>query len=190
MLSKGDNKMKKVITILSIIGIVGIIITALFYLFILSGAFAVLMPKPPAPQIKYGEFPFTITYEINNEVQVYKDAVICEYEGIESWGTAGKYRKWSRNLKSGNEHIVILKSKENGKSFEIYVPVPGLAEYYMGDFDKRSREECENGMKDDRYLGYKQGEIDHSITKEEALEKYNVKVINIECSPPIENKFK
>ena len=181
--------MKKVITILSIIGMVGIIIIALFYLFILSGAFAVLMPKPPAPQIKYGEFPFTITYEINNEVKVYKDVVICEYEGIESWGTAGKYRKWSRNLKSGNEHIVILKSKENGKSFEIYVPVPGLPEYYMGDFDKRSREECENGMKDDRYLGYKQGEIEHSITKEEALGKYNVKVINIEYSPPIENRF-
>ncbi len=181
--------MKKAITILSIIGIVLIVIIVLFYLFILSGAFAILMPKPPAPQIKYGEFPFTITYEINKEVKVYKDIVICEYEGIESWGTAGKYRKWSSKLKSGNEHIVLLKSKENGSPFEIYVPAPGLPEYYMGDFDKRSREDCETGMKDDRYLGYKQGEIDRSITKEEVWEKYRIKIINVECSPPIENKF-
>ena len=181
--------MKKIITILSIIGIVGIIIISLFYLFILSGAFAIFMPKPPAHQIKHGEFPFTITYEVNNEVKVYEDAVICEYEGIESWGTAGKYRKWSRKLKSGNERIVILKSEENGLPFEIYDSAPGLPEYYMGDYSKRSREDYENAMKDDRYLGYKQGEIDHTITKEEALEKYNVKIINIECSPPIENKF-
>ena len=44
-------------------------------------------------------------------------------------------------------------------------------------------------MKDYRYLGYKQNDIDHSITKEEAWEKYGIKIINIECSLPIENKF-
>ncbi len=176
--------MKK-ITILSVIGIVVIV---LFYLFFLSGAFAIFMTKPPEPQITYGEFPFTITYEVDNEIIIYKDIVICEYEGIESWGTAGKRRKWSRKLKSGNEYITLLRSNKSEASFEIYEAIPGLPEYYMGDFQK-SRAEYERNMKDDRYLGYKQGEKDHSITKEEAWEKYGVKIINIECSLPIENKF-
>lgn len=38
-------------------------------------------------------------------------------------------------------------------------------------------------------MKYKQNDIDHSITKEEAWEKYGIKIINIECSLPIENKF-
>jgi len=160
----------------------------LFYVFVLSGAFAILMPEPPEPQITYGEFPFTITYETNNEIMTYKDVVICEYEGIENWGTAGKKRKWSRKLKSGNEYITLLRSKTSEATFEIYKAMPGLPEYYMGDF-KKSRAEYEHNMKDDRYLGYKQNDIAHSITKEEAWEKYGIKIINIECSLPIENKF-
>ena len=173
---------------LLIIGITICVLVALFYLFVLSGAVAIFMPKPPEPQITYGEFPFTITYEVDNEIFTYNDVVICEYEGVESWGTAGKRRKWSRKLKSGNEYITLLRSKTSEETFEIYEAIPGLPEYYMGDFQK-SRAEYEHNMKDYRYLGYKQNDIDHSITKEEAWEKYRIKIINIECSLPIENKY-
>lgn len=177
--------MKKPILVLCIIGVA---IYILFFAFVISGAFAILMPKPPEPQITYGEFPFTITYEVNNEIITYKDVVICEYEGIVSWGTAGKRRKWSRKLKSGNKHIVLLRSETSEATFEIYEAIPGLPEYYMGDF-RKSRAEYEHNMKDYRYLGYKQNDIDHTITKEEAWEKYGVRIISIECSLPIENKF-
>jgi len=182
------KNMKKLLLVLFIIGAIIFILFVLFYVFVLSGAFAILMPEPPEPQITYGEFPFTITYETNNEIMTYKDVVICEYEGIENWGTAGKKRKWSRKLKSGNEYITLLRSKTSEATFEIYKAMPGLPEYYMGDF-KKSRAEYEHNMKDDRYLGYKQNDIAHSITKEEAWEKYGIKIINIECSLPIENKF-
>ena len=175
--------------VMFIIGASIIILILFLYVFVLTGAFAVFLLKPPEPQITYGEFPFTITYEVNNEIATYRDVVICEYEGIESWGTAGKRRKWRRKLKSGNEYITLLSSENSEVSFEIYVPIPGLPEYYMGDF-KKSRVEYERIMKDNRYLGYKQDDIDHSITKEEAREKYGVKIINIECSLPIQNEFK
>ena len=178
------KSMKK---LLLTIYIIGALVLALF-VFVLSGAFAVFMPAPTEPKITYGEFPFIITCEINNEIITYRDVVICEYEGIESWGTAGKRRKWSTKLKSGKEHIVLLQSAINNTSFEIYVPIPGEAKYYMGEIIKQ-REEYERVMKDDRYLGYKQNNIDHSITKEEAWEKYRIKIVNIECSSPIENKF-
>lgn len=161
---------------------------AAFYVFVVSGAFAVFAPNPPKPEITYGEFPFTITYEVGDEIFTYKDVVVCEYNGIKSLGTAGKRRNWSIKLKSGNQYISLLKSKKDGLTFEIYESIPGLPEYYMGDF-RQSRAEYERVMKDRRYLGYKQKDIDRSITKEEAWEKYRVKIINIECSLPIENKF-
>lgn len=182
------NNMKKSLLVLLIIGAVIVSLILLIYVFVLSGAFAIFMPKPPEPQITYGEFPFTITYEVDNEIVTYKDVVICEYEGIESWGTAGKRRKWSRRLKSGNEYIPLLRSEIGEASFEIYEAIPGLPEYYMGDFQK-SRAEYERNMKDYRYLGYKQDDIDHTITKEDAWEKYGIRIISIDCSMPIENKF-
>ena len=181
--------MKKLVLIIHIIGIIVFVLFVLFVVFAVSGAFAIFMPKPAVPQITYGEFPFTITYEFNNEIVTYKDVVICEYEGIESWGTAGKRRKWSRKLKSGNEYITLLRSKTSEATFEIYETIPGLPEYYMGDFQK-SRAEYERNMKDYRYLGYKQNDIIQSITKEEAWEKYGIQIISIECAPPIENTFK
>ncbi len=180
--------MKKLLLVLCTIGTIIFILFLLFYVFVLSGAFAILMPEPTEPQITYGEFPFSITYEINNEIKVYEDVVVCQYEGIEHLGTGGKRRKWSGKLKSGNEHIVLLRATTNNTPFEIYEASPGLPEFYMGEF-KESQEEQESYMKDDRYLGYKQGDIDRTITKEEAWEKYRVRVINIEWSPPIENKF-
>lgn len=150
------------------------------------------IPDPPAPEITYAEFPFCITYEVDGEIKTYEDVIICEYAGIESWGTAGKYRKWSKKLMSGNKYITLLKSKTNELSFEISVPIPGLPEYYMGDF-RQSKTEYERTMKDRRYLGYKQWEdgvqTSCSITKEEAWEKYHIKIIDQQYSQPIENKF-
>lgn len=170
------------------IGIIIFVLVIAFVLFVVTDAFAILMPEPPEPAIKYGEFPFKLTYEVNGEIHVYEDVVICEYDGVDNLGTGGKKRKWSKRLKSGNEHIVLLQDKTNDVPFEIYASIPGLPEYYMGDF-KKSKEEYEQGMKDDRYLGYKQKDIEHSIKKEKALEQYGVKVINVECSQPIENSF-
>ena len=183
------KNMKKPLLILCIIGGVLWVCCALVFLFVITGAFAIFMPEPTAPEVTYGEFPFTITYEVDNEIITYNDVVICEYDGIESWGTAGKRRKWSRKLKSGNEYITLLRSKTSEGTFEIYEAIPGLPEYYMGDFQK-SRAEYEHNMKDYRYLGYKQNDIKYSITKEEAWEKYRIKIISIECSEPIENNFK
>ena len=180
--------MKKLLLITFIICSVIFFSFVFLYVFVISGAFAVLMTQPPKPQITYGEFPFNITYEINGEIMTYKDVVICEYEGIKSLGTAGKERKWSRKLKSGNDYVVLLQSKTNDSPFEIYMPIPGLPEYYMGDF-KKSKSDYEHSIKDVRYLGYKQNNINHSISQEDVWEQYRIKIINIECSSPIENKF-
>ena len=180
------NKTNIILIPISLFGLMAFCI----FVFVVSGAFAIFMPKPPEPQITYGEFPFTITYEVDNEINTYYDVVICEYEGIESWGTAGKRRKWSRKLKSGNEYITLLRSKKGEETFEIYEAIPGLPEYYMGEYSKGyAKKHYEDVIKDDRYLGYKGYNVDCAITKEEAWEQYGIKIISKEVSSPIENKF-
>ena len=50
------------------------------------------------PEIRYGEFPFRLEYEINGERFVIEDTVICEFDGI-GWNEAqGKFRKWKDYL--------------------------------------------------------------------------------------------
>lgn len=175
---------------LVLISLVGIIIFC-FFMFVITGAFAILMPEPPKPSIIYGEFPFRFVYEVDGETKVYEDVIICEYAGVESRGTAGKYRKWNSKLKSGNKRATLLKVTESDISYEIYDSYVG-PEYFMGDF-RQSRKAYDSIINDDRYLGFiewKNGEQKgYSITKEEAFEKYKIRVIAREFSEPIKNSF-
>ena len=66
------------------------------------------IPDPPKPEITYAEFPFCLTYELNGEVIVIEDTIICEFDGYVVEGENGKYRAWSSRLKSGNERITLL----------------------------------------------------------------------------------
>ena len=76
---------------LLIIAIAIFVLIALFYLFVISGAFLTLTyfaPNPLKPEITYGEFPFTLTYELDGEIKTIEDVVVCEYDGIE-WTNSG-----------------------------------------------------------------------------------------------------
>lgn len=164
----------------------------LLYPWIILFLGVITSPNPPEPEITYGEFPISITYEINGEIKLIEDIIVCEFDGYKNMGTAGKRRVWKSRLKSGNERLILLRVEESDLTFEI-TSTWGLPEYYMGDF-RQSVEEYERAMKDDRYLGYVQWEdgvqTGSSIPKEEAWEKYHIKIINQDYSSPIENTFK
>ena len=176
---------------LLILLIVFAIIVAI-YIIVISGVFSLFMSEPEKPEITYGEFPFTITYEVNGEIKKVEDAIVCEYDGIKNLGTAGKYRAWSSKLKSGNERVTLLRIEEENRICEITVSA-GLPEYYMGDFIQ-DKTEYERAMLDDNYLGYiewKNGEqTGISISKEEVYEKFKLKVIEMDFSEPLENEFR
>ena len=76
----------KALIIAGAIGATPVILIALAYtglvLFVVSGAFAIFMPEPAEPLIKYGEFPFSITYEMNNEVITYEDVTPSHAQAI------------------------------------------------------------------------------------------------------------
>ena len=189
-----ENMKKK----LFIIGIVICVLIALFYLFVISGAFLMLTyfaPNPPEPEIRYGEFPFVITYEVDGEIKTIEDTVICEYDGIEWTNSGSKERKWKSYLKSGNKGIVLLKVDDGEMSYEISTTAE-LPEYYMNDHRYgNDREDYERMLHDERYLGYTEIKNDKivvksiSIEKEEVYERFKLRIIERKYSKPIENKF-
>lgn len=68
--------MKKVFLIIGIVILSLIILVGAVYLFVLSGAIFSFGSNPPKPEITYGEFPISITYEIDGQTKVIDDTVI------------------------------------------------------------------------------------------------------------------
>lgn len=149
----------------------------------------------PKPEITYGEFPCVLTYEVDGETKIIEDIIVCEFDGFEVVGEAGKYRKWKTYLKSGSEDMTLLDLKplneknEFGHTMLEFFFSYGNGEYYMGDTQHRSIPQISN------YIEYKYRTEDGRIggsaySNEEALEKYKIRLISWEVAPPIENEFK
>lgn len=140
-------------------------------------------PNPPRPEITYGEFPFRLEYEINGERKVIQDTLICEFDGFGADEGRGKYREWRERLASGNESVTLLKMDTTK---EIYFST-GSAGYYMGDPEHRRKDssfpnasviEKKGGITSDKFL-----------RADELLDKYHIKLISWDDSPPIKNTF-
>lgn len=188
---------KKTFVVLGIIG--GIVLIGLLYLgFIFFAAFGGLnfLISVPKPEITYGEFPFKLTYELNGEIKTIEDTIICEFDGFEVLGEAGKYRKWKTSLKSGNERLTLLDLRpskevnEFGQTIlELYFYY-GNAEYYMGDTGDRQRD-AQGLDRVSYHYQNKDGTTGGSSYKADvSYEKYKIRLISWEAAPPIQNSFK
>lgn len=151
---------------------------------------------PPPPKIVYSEFPFKLTYELDGEIRIIEDTIICEFEGFEWKGENGKYRKWKSYLKSGSNMIILLDLNGSNEKNEFGHTILrlffdwGNAEYYMGDnMYGRGKNPQSFDWIDYQYQTM-EGKIGGSgYRAEEAFEKYKIRLISWECAPPIENKF-
>ena len=174
--------MKKTFIIAILLGILGFtLLTGCFY------------PNPPVPEITYGEFPFKLTYEVDGEIKIIEDTVICEFDGFKSEGENGKHRKWKARLKSGDEQVTMLKIDETFKLYCSY----DLPEYYMDDLRFMSRVEYEQMRERDlnsyfiilgKYDNGKEAESNF-ISADEAWDRYNFRILDRKYTPPIQNSF-
>ncbi len=188
---------KKTFVVLGIIGGVALI-GLLYFGFLFFTAFGGLnfLISVPKPEITYGEFPFKLTYELNGEIKTIEDIVICEFDGFEVIGEAGKYRKWKTSLKSGNERVTLLDLRplkevnEFGqRMLEMFFSY-GSGEYYMGDEQRYS---LKPEIRD--YIEYEYKNADgttggSSYKADVAYEKYKIRLISWDTAPPIQNNFK
>ncbi|MCL2086050.1 MAG: hypothetical protein FWH05_00450 [Oscillospiraceae bacterium] len=164
------------------------------YLFAISGAYTVVYlfkPNPPSPEIKYGEFPLHIVYELNGEIIVLRDVMICEFDGFEYYGTPGnKRRVWKTRLRSGNERLTLLKIDEDTELYCWY----GSPNYYMGDLRYgETPEEYEQDLRDSFEWGFisirREGFSNAAVHADKAWEDYNLRVLDYYFSKPIVNSF-
>ncbi len=85
-------------------------------------------PAPPLPEITYGEFPFRLEYELNEELHVIEDTLIVEFDGFGMNEGIGRYSRWTSRLASGEDLVLLLEVSDNKQIF--YFPGPAN---YMGD---------------------------------------------------------
>jgi len=191
----GRGKVMKKVSIIGAVALIIFLMPVIVYtLGWLGYGLSLSFDRPPAPEIKYGEFPFKLTYEINGETKVIEDTIVCEFDGYEKNG-GGTRRVWKAHLKSGNSEIVLLQVDELAQLYCIHES----ADYYMDDMQNWSSRESYKEFRDSsfnwRFLvlgqprdeGGMEGEF---VTSDEALTKYGVKIISWEPSEPIDNTFK
>ena len=143
---------------------------------------AYLFTPVARPEITYGEFPFTLVYEIEGEVITINDVYVCKFDGFTT-NTAGKFREWKGYLKSnGNEDLFVTEID----GLDIYIII-GPPEYYMGE-----EQYSYSNIIPSFYCIEKTGKHTHSyhLTTEEAYSQYSLKLLEWELSQPITNTFK
>lgn len=155
-----------------------------------------LLPNPPRPEITYGEFPFRLEYEINGQRMVIQDTLIFELDGIGADEGRGKYRKWKEYLASGNQKILLLNTDGasgivfNNKTLnQVIYYDPGPAWYYMGENvnDYGFKHGFPNASFSEQY---QDGSGANGIIQaDELLNKYNIRLISWDYTPPIKNNF-
>ena len=134
------------------------------------------------PQETYGEFPFELTYKINEEIITIEDVYVCEYDGV-GWDEGnGKHRKWSGWIKGCGETAIFITEDSDRKIF-CFV---GDAEFYMND------EQYPEGrpLTPRLYDVKKNVSIMDSLDQDEIVTLYNIEIVSWSFSDPIENTFR
>lgn len=133
----------------------------------------------PEPGIKYGEFPFSLTYVDSNKKFELNDRIICKYGGI-NLTENGIYNAWEKSYSSGRKELLI----KNLGDDKYLVFLDGDCDYYMGDllpfvtFDIDSMNMA---------LHHKDGSLysEILIDREQAREKYGIEILGFTPSPPV-----
>lgn len=197
------NKTK--IIVIFLVLIMFIVLMSLFSAYVYIGTYVFpiapywvtqLPPNPPKPNIKYGEFSFTIEYEIFGQRKKITDTLICEFDGFEVVAVGdGKKRKWKeyykneqgrevftfRNEPSDNTKIVL----ENIDKYKVVLGM-GTAEYYMNEPEYRKEIEVPAVQvynTQTRYFLYPE-------QQDELFNEYGFKILSCICDKPIENYFR
>ena len=87
----------------------------------------------PNPEIKEGEFDFSVTYVFNGKKKTISGVYVCKYNGI-SWSLKGdSHREWKGYIKGGKiEESVEIGTTKDGGRVELNLAL--YPDYFMDDF--------------------------------------------------------
>ena len=156
---------------------------ALIIAIILGGVIILFSAKKNfEPEKKYAEFPFSLTYSIDDEIITIDNTYVCEFTGI-GWDTGrGFYRKWTGYVKeTGLENVLIVEDSER----QIFCQV-GDPRYYMENTNALSWS-VESLSPPHLYAVKKSSNFDY-ISVEQIKQNYNIEILSWEFSQPIETQ--
>ena len=137
------------------------------------------------PEVKEGEFNFSVTYEINGEIKTISGVYVCEYDGIDRVLDGVDHREWKGYIKDGTtEEQIKLATAEDGGVVELnlhFAPEYFMGESY-GDDDEPFSPSITVRLEDEEGLSF---ENDANLI----AEVYGAKIISYEYDKPIENSF-
>ena len=140
------------------------------------------------PEIKKGEFHFSITYELNGEEKTFSAVYVCEFDGI-SWSLDGGYgrdwKAWTEGDYKGDTYSAIIGTTDDGGDIVLFFGI--CPEYFMND-------PAEDGAAPvpSIYVSYPEnadGESTLVNIPEEVEALCGAKIISYEYDAPIENTF-
>ena len=162
---------------------------ALILVLLLPLCFAGCGLSVPRPEVKKGEFDFSVTYEINGEVKTFSAVYVCEFDGVD-WSLDGGYhRTWDIHVEGdyeGDDYSAKIGTAADGAeiwlSFGLY-PQYFMADPYIGDRGEPVPELTVS------YPENENGETVFVYGAEEIERDYGAKIISYEYPSPIENSF-
>ena len=118
---------KKVLMGLGIVILIAVLVVCAPLLYMLCSI--ALKEGPARPQIKQGEFDYTLVYSVSGEETRADGTLVFEYDGV-SRQLDGVSNKWKSYIKGTKETRILVSEAETGK---VYLVLPADARYYMGD---------------------------------------------------------
>ena len=142
----------------------------------------------PRPEVKEGQFDFSITYEINGKVDTLVAVYSCEFDGV-SWTIDGGYgRDWNAHTEGdyeGDDYSAVVGKTEDGGDIILFFGI--YPEYFMGDST------ADRGVPEPSvYIVYPENEYGETKLVNdpgEVAEIYGAKIISYEYDAPIQNLF-
>ncbi len=141
--------------------------------------FSLISAIAKKPNITEGEFPFSITYELDGETKTINDVYRARYNGNGGYADSKSrlYVGEIGNMREGNT-VFTLKSDESGR-IELWTHFH--ADYMMGD--------TEYDYSDVEPKIYYYDTEENEYHDEETLSSHGVKLIDFEYPSPIKNSF-
>ena len=138
----------------------------------------------PRPEIKRGEFDFSVTYELNGERVTVSGVYVCKYNGTKWALDGGSHRDWKAYVKDGMETQIEIGATEDGGT--IWLNLGLYPEYFMGDPDWISRGAPEPWLS----VAITDGEGTSIQNEADVIaEVYGARIVSYEYETPIKNAF-
>jgi hypothetical protein len=168
---------------------------SVFFCVFLTGCIGELFAEnEPRPQITYGEFPFTLVYELHGEEHTIENVMIAEFRGfLRDPGETIRRRAWRSRLKysqglSGYDTEIIVFQDEE---IRLTIAVPGGGAF-LGESRSTVGEPQTHILRTSKYSD--SFFVISRTTQFELfkyhIEKHGFRLINFEIAPPIVNTFR